>query len=149
MISGNSQRLLEIARPNLLKKLEFPEGGGSSSMETQGQKRAEQSTGCKSGKNWRHGKVFKRWEKFPGNSVSTNHFQMAAGILGPEWAEKILCIFPPNRRTAEQKTLSAPGFPRIGEVQIQEKILGSGYGYFLEEHIADCSPFFTAIPKTN
>ena len=141
MISGNSQRLLEIVRPNLLKKLEFPEGGGSSSMETQGQKGAEKSTGCKSGKNWRHGKVFKRWEKFPGNSVSTDHFQMAAGVLGPEWAEKILCIILPNRRTAEQKTLSVPGFPRIGEVQIQEKYLGVGMDIFWKNTLQIVVPF--------
>ena len=46
-------------------------------------------------------KVFKNGERAPGYRLSPDHFQTA-----PNWAQNILCIIVPNRRTTTLESLS-------------------------------------------
>ena len=43
-------------------------------------------------------KVFKHGRKSP--QLSPDHFQTVKRMLAPDWAQKMLCIIVPNRRTA-------------------------------------------------
>ena len=51
-------------------------------------------------------KVFKYGRKSPGYWLSPDHFQMVKRMLAPDWAQKMLCIIVPNRRTASPEFFS-------------------------------------------
>ena len=42
----------------------------------------------------------------PGYLLSPDHFQMVKRMLAPDWAQKMLCIIVPNRRTASPEFFS-------------------------------------------
>ena len=44
--------------------------------------------------------------KAPGYPLSPDHFQTVKGMLAPDWAQKMLCIIVPNRRTASPEFFS-------------------------------------------
>ena len=44
--------------------------------------------------------------KAPGYRLSPDHFQTVKRILAPDWAQKVLCIIVPNRRTASPEFYS-------------------------------------------
>ena len=44
--------------------------------------------------------------KAPGYRLSPNHFQTVKPLLAPDWAQKLLCIIVPNRRTASPEFFS-------------------------------------------
>ena len=45
-------------------------------------------------------------EKPLGYRLSPDHFQTIKRMLAPDWAQKMLCIIVPNRRTASPKFFS-------------------------------------------
>ena len=51
-------------------------------------------------------KVFKYKRKAPGYRLSPDHFQTVKRMLVPDWAQKMLCIIVPNRRTASPEFFS-------------------------------------------
>ena len=67
-----------------------------SSSETQGQ---SLGSGEKAGR-----KFSSTGERAPGYRLSPNYFQKFKRMPAPDWAQKMLCIILPNRRTA------SPGF---------------------------------------
>ena len=42
----------------------------------------------------------------PGYRISTDHFQTVKRMLAPDWAQKLVCIIVPNRRTASPEFFS-------------------------------------------
>ena len=44
--------------------------------------------------------------KAPGYRLSLDRFQTVERMLAPDWAQKMLCIIVPNRRTASPEFLS-------------------------------------------
>ena len=44
--------------------------------------------------------------KAPGYRLSPDHFQTVKRMLVPDWAQKMLCIIVPNRRTASPEFFS-------------------------------------------
>ena len=72
-----------------------------SSSETQGQ-----SVG--SGEKARR-KFSSTCGKAPGYRLSLDHFQTVKRMLAPDWAQKMLCIIVPNRRTASPEFFSWVG----------------------------------------
>ena len=53
------------------------------------------------------------WRKFsstggraPGYRLSQDHFQTVKRMLAPDWAQKMLCIIAPNRRTVSPELFS-------------------------------------------
>ena len=44
--------------------------------------------------------------KAPGYRLSTDHFQTVKRMLAPDWAQKMLCIIVPSRRTASPEFCS-------------------------------------------
>ena len=42
----------------------------------------------------------------PGYRLSSDHFQTVKRMLAPDWAQKMLCIIVPNRRTASPEFFS-------------------------------------------
>ena len=42
----------------------------------------------------------------PGYRLSPDHFQTVKRMLAPDWAQKMLCIIVPNRRTASPEFFS-------------------------------------------
>ena len=44
--------------------------------------------------------------KAPGYRLSPDHFQTVKRLLAPDWAQKMLCIIVPNRRTASPELFS-------------------------------------------
>ena len=44
--------------------------------------------------------------KAPGYRLSPDHFQTVKRMLAPDWAQKMLCIIVPNRRTASPEFFS-------------------------------------------
>ena len=44
-------------------------------------------------------KVFITGERAPGYRLSPDHFQKFKRVPAPDWAQKMLCIIVPNRRT--------------------------------------------------
>jgi len=44
--------------------------------------------------------------KAPGYQLSPDHFQTVKRMLAPDWAQKMLCIILPNRRTASPELFS-------------------------------------------
>ena len=44
-------------------------------------------------------KVFITGERAPGYRLSPDHFQKFKRMPAPDWAQKMLCIIEPNRRT--------------------------------------------------
>ena len=70
----------------------------SASSETQGQ-----SVG--GGRNFAE-KFSRTGEEAPGYQVLPDHFQTASRLPASDWAQKILCIIVPNRRTATLESLS-------------------------------------------
>ena len=44
--------------------------------------------------------------KAPGYRLSPDHFQTVKRMLAPDWAQKMLCIIVPNRRTASPRFFS-------------------------------------------
>ena len=72
--------------------------GTDSSSETQGRsvgpgEKARQKFSSKGG-------------KAPGYRLSPDHFQTVKRMLAPDWAQKMLCIIVPNRRTASPEFFS-------------------------------------------
>ena len=51
-------------------------------------------------------KVFITGERAPGYRLSTDHFQKFKRMPAPDWAQKMLCIIVPNRRTHLNKFFS-------------------------------------------
>ena len=51
-------------------------------------------------------KVFKTGEKTPGYRLSSNYFQKLKWMPAPAWAQKMLCIIVPNRRTVSPEFFS-------------------------------------------
>ena len=51
-------------------------------------------------------KVFKHGRKSPWVPTLTGHFHTVKRILAPDWAQIILCIIVPNRRTASPEFFS-------------------------------------------
>ena len=72
--------------------------GKAPSSETQGQ-----SVG--SGEKSR-GKFSRTGERAPGYRLSPNHFQKFKRMPAPDWAQKMLCIIMPNRRTVSTEFFS-------------------------------------------
>ena len=68
------------------------------SSETQGQ---SVGSGEKSGR-----KFSNTGERAPGNRLSPNYFQKFKRMPAPDWAQKILCIIVPNRRTVSPEFFS-------------------------------------------
>ena len=50
--------------------------------------------------------VFKHSWRAPGYRLSLDHFQTVKRMLAPDWAQKMLCIIVPNRRTASPEFFS-------------------------------------------
>ena len=44
--------------------------------------------------------------KAPGYRLSPDHFQTIKRMLAPDWAQKMLCIIVPNRRTTSPEFFS-------------------------------------------
>ena len=44
--------------------------------------------------------------KAPGYRLSPDHFHTVKRILAPDWAQKVLCIIVPNRRTISPESFS-------------------------------------------
>ena len=68
------------------------------SLETQGQL---SGSGEKAGR-----KFSSKGGRAPGYRLLPNHFQKFKPILAPDWAQKMLCIIVPNRRTVSPEFLS-------------------------------------------
>ena len=51
-------------------------------------------------------KVFKYGRKAPGYRISSNYFQKFKRMQAPDWAQKMLCIIVPNRRTVSPEFFS-------------------------------------------
>ena len=77
---------------------EFLTAGVMSSSGTQGQ-----SVG--SGEKARR-KFSSTGERAPGYRLSPNYFQKFKRMLAPDWAQKMLCIIVPNRRTVSPEFFS-------------------------------------------
>ena len=45
--------------------------------------------------------------KAPGYRLSPDHFQTVKRMLAPDWAQKMLCIIMPNRRTVYSEFVSS------------------------------------------
>ena len=78
--------------------LAFQEGRENSSSETQGQ---SVGSGKKEGR-----KFSSKCGRAPGYRLSTNYFQKFKLIPAPDWAQKMLCIIVPNRRTVAPEFFS-------------------------------------------
>ena len=76
----------------------FSETESFSSSETQGQ-----SVG--SGERARR-KFSSTGERAPGYRLSPNYFQKFKPMPAPDWAQKVLCIIVPNRRTVPPEFFS-------------------------------------------
>ena len=70
----------------------------SSSSETQGQ---SVGSGEKAGR-----KFSSTGERAPGYRLSPNYFKKFKRMLPPDWAQKMLCIIVPNRRTVSPEFFS-------------------------------------------
>ena len=70
----------------------------SSSSETQGQ---SVGSGEKAGR-----KFSSTGERAPGYRLSPNYFQKFQRMPAPDWAQKMLCIIVPNRRTVSPEFFS-------------------------------------------
>ena len=70
----------------------------SSSSETQGQ---SVGSGEKAGR-----KFSSTGERAPGYRLSPNYFQKFKRMPAPDWAQKMLCIIVPNRRTVSPEFFS-------------------------------------------
>ena len=68
------------------------------SSETQGQL---VGSGEKAGR-----KFLRTGERAPGYRLSPNYFQKFKRMPGPDWAQKMLCIILPNRRTVSPELFS-------------------------------------------
>ena len=51
-------------------------------------------------------KVFITGERAPGYRLSPNYFQKFERMPAPDWAQKMLCIIVPNRRTVSPEFFS-------------------------------------------
>ena len=51
--------------------------------------------------------------KAPGFRLSPDHFQTVKRMLAPDWAQKMLCIIVPNRRTVSSEFFSLVGRRRL------------------------------------
>ena len=51
-------------------------------------------------------KVSSTGGKAPEYRLSLDHFQTVKGMLAPDWAQEMLCIIVPNRRTASPEFFS-------------------------------------------
>ena len=51
-------------------------------------------------------KVYKHGRKSRWGRLSPDHFQTVKRMLAPDWAQKMLCIIVPNRRTASPEFFS-------------------------------------------
>ena len=71
---------------------------GGSSSETQGQ---SVGSGEKAGR-----KFSSNGERAPGYRLSPSYFQNFKRMPAPDWAQKMLCIIVPNRRTVAPKFFS-------------------------------------------
>ena len=49
---------------------------------------------------WLHSRIPGADGKAPGYRLSPDHFQTVNRMIAPDWAQKMLCIIVPNRRTA-------------------------------------------------
>ena len=68
------------------------------SSETQGQ---SVGSGGKAGR-----KFSSKGERAPGYRLSPDHFQKFKRMPAPDWAQKMLCIIVPNRRTVSPEFFS-------------------------------------------
>ena len=68
------------------------------SSETQGQ---SVGSGGKAGR-----KFSSKSERAPGYRLSPDHFQKFKRMPAPDWAQKMLCIIVPNRRTVSPEFFS-------------------------------------------
>ena len=84
--------------PECLNKLTCDSSAYPTSSETQGQ-----SVGP--GEKARR-KFSSMGGRAPGYRLSPDHFQTAKRMLVPDWAQKMLCIIVPNRRTASPEFFS-------------------------------------------
>ena len=63
--------------------------------------------GSQSGREKRRDESFPSTdERAPGYRLSPNYFQKFKRILAPDWAQKMLCIIVPNRRTVSPEFFS-------------------------------------------
>ena len=58
---------------------------------------------------WLHSRIPGADGKAPGYRLSPDHFQTVNRMLAPDWAQKMLCIIVPNRRTASPEFFSWVG----------------------------------------
>ena len=55
---------------------------------------------------WLHSRIPGADGKAPGYRLSPDHFQTVNRMIAPDWAQKMLCIIVPNRRTASPEFFS-------------------------------------------
>ena len=75
--------------------------------------------------------------KAPGYRLSPDHFQAVKRMLAPDWAQKMLCIIVPNRRTASPEFFS---WDRTGRL-----LTGSRLVWLLHQRNARSQETFTLI----
>ena len=84
--------------PKICIRIVFDYSWDDSSSETQGQ---SVGSGEKTGR-----KFSSTGEKAPGYRLLPNYFQKLTRMPAPDWAQKMLCIIVPNRRTVSPKFFS-------------------------------------------
>ena len=84
-------RLFPLFKPRLPFFLLISHACLAASSETQGQ---SVRSGGKAGR-----KFSSKSERAPGHRLSPDHFQKFKPMPAPDWAQKMLCVIVPNRRT--------------------------------------------------